>query len=579
MRPPAKTDLRRAISRPAWLANRARNALHRPAFIGAVSVATFVTALVSLVVVPRSQRERDVPVATTPRPDTISLLVDLGAARMRVGQVDSALIAGRQQLLAEAERRMADSIAALRIMDSLGISPVATRDSLQARLALLNSMLARAQQAPLPSSYRSLAQLRELRDDPRVRALLDSLDEVEREREAFGAIGGVDPVFVVLTGRLNDLGRAIASIGAEKRSAIASELSSLQPLLPAAPQVATVDTMAVVAARDSARAVARAVEVELARRRRLAQALDLQEKRAREEASAVAPPLAMLAAAFVLSAVFGFGTAMIREVRRPHVADASEVERVLGVRVLSVVESTQPSVERGRREADRAAPPYFDPLAEGYQLAYLGIATGHPALLTVTVGGDNPAITAVVACNLAAVAVEEARNTLVIDLDREGSASAALRSRVTPGFADVVRDEREWPDVTISAPTGRNRSVDLVPRGLGPIDAEAAVALLKRDAARLARYYDAVVVVASPEMIAARLAEALPSSELVYCAQPGVTPLRELREELNRFELAGAKIKGLVLWGAERPVLPAQRELAKRSGPTPPRPVPAGARA
>src|SRR5262245_26119003 len=60
------SDLRRAISRQTWLANRARNALQRPAFIGATSVATFVTALVSLIVVPRTKPPARIPVVARP---------------------------------------------------------------------------------------------------------------------------------------------------------------------------------------------------------------------------------------------------------------------------------------------------------------------------------------------------------------------------------------------------------------------------------------------------------------------------------------------------------------------------------
>jgi len=247
------------------------------------------------------------------------------------------------------------------------------------------------------------------------------------------------------------------------------------------------------------------------------------------------------------------------------VTDANELERVLGVRVLSTIETSMPSVDRGRRQADRAAPPYFDPGAEGYQLAYLGLANEHPTLLSATVTGDDPAVAALVACNLAAVAADEARNTLVLDLDPACMGAAALRTRVSPGVVDVVRGSA-WPDATVSARVGRDKSVDLVPFGLGDEPAhEALEQLLQRDAQRLSRYYDAVFTIVSPAQAKSGLSRALPSAEIVYCARPGTTALRDLREQLDAMRAAGAHVRGIVLWSAERPMLPTPKQAAAKS--------------
>lgn len=573
MRTRSGTDLRRAISRQAWLASRARNALHRPAFIGAISVATFVTAIVSMIVVPRMQPRPDAVIPVAPRPDTMTLLIGIGTARLRAREADSTLLTARAEVLELARRRAEDSLAAARLMDSLGVNPVATRDSLTRYIAAVGRVVARAEQAPLPSSYRAVADLPDLRGNPQVLALVDSLNDIEREREAFGAIGGVDPVFVAFTTRATEIGRAIIALALQRRAAAAAELAAMQPMPAASLQVAQVDTMPLLAVRDSVAGAVQQAEAELARRRQQAVALDREEERARERANAVAPPLALLAAAFVLSAVFGFGTAFFRELRNPCVTNAQELERYLGVRVLSTFENVEPSVERGRREADRAAPPYFEPGAEGYQLAYLALATDHPALLTVTVTGDDPVIAAVLACNLAAVAADEARSTLVVDLDPRSSASAALRTRAAPGIADVLAGRAEWPDVTVQARVGRDKSVDLVPRGLGSFAPNDVVALLARNGDRLSRYYDAIVVLAPPEIITAGLPASLSSTDLIYSAQPALTPLRALRAELEQLSLAGADLRGVVLWDAERPRLATPSELAgkarKRSEPEP----------
>ena len=48
----------------------------------------------------------------------------------------------------------------------------------------LDRLIGRAQTSPLPASFRALADARAVRGDPRVRAALDSLDEVEREVSA-----------------------------------------------------------------------------------------------------------------------------------------------------------------------------------------------------------------------------------------------------------------------------------------------------------------------------------------------------------------------------------------------------------
>ena len=553
-------DLRRRISRQAWLSNRARNALRRPVFIGAISVATFVTALVSMVVVPRTQRQTPVAIAVAPRPDTVGLIGSAALGRLRLIETDSMLDSARAALAAR------DSAAnAILAIDSVA-QRIAARDSLQSRIAELTALLQRAEQAPLPSSYRALATSPELRADPRLRALVDSLTDIERERESVGGVGGVDPIFVALTSRANEIGKAIQAIAGARRNQLIAQRGPDSVAVPQVAEAAPIDTMELKARVDSIMRAIAFAEQELIRRRAVARDLDLQEERARERANAVAPPLALLAAAFVLSAVMGFGAAFFGELRRPRVTDETELERYLGARVLATVETPMPSVDRGRREADRAAPPYFDPGAEAYQLSYLGLATEHPTLLVTTVTGDDAAIAAVVACNLAAVAADEARNTLVVDLEPSCRASAALRARLDPGASNIVAGNASWPDATVAARVGRDKSVDLVPCGTGSVpEQQHFIDLLQKDAMRLARYYDAVFLVAAPQLIVAGLPAALPSSDVIFCAQPGITPLKQLKAQLNAIQEAGGTIRGLILWNAERPLLPTPKELARRA--------------
>lgn len=554
-RSPGVSDLRKAITRPAWLRNRARNALHRPIFVATIVIGTSVTALVSMLVTPTMEEraQREIPRAV--RPDTLSVAAAEASSRIALQQTDSSL--GHA-------RRVADSLRAMP-PDPVALANHATRDSLIRRVQSLEELMARAAQAPLSVSYVTLGSAPELRDDPRVPPLLDSLNTLSHNRDVAAAGGGVDPLFVALTNQVSELGRSIQSIATEHRNAMVAEAAALLPEQPAIDESAIPDTAALLRTRDSLRAEMERSRVELARRRDISIVTDLEERRARERATEVAPTLALLAAAFVLSAVFGFAAAFIGEVRRPRVSDEVELERFLGVRVLSSVEMSQPSAERGRRQADRAAPRYLSPTSEGYQLAYLGLSNSHPALLMATVTGDDPSIAAVVACNLAAVAVDEARHPLIIDLSPTFGASAALQARTTPGVTDIVRDKLAWPDTVISTTAGRDRTVDLIPFGSGSsLSGPAFTEFVVGEVPRLARYYDAIIVNATADQITGGLPAQLPSPELVYCAQPGITPLNQLRDELDRMRAAGAVIRGVVLWSAERPVLPVRRDEARR---------------
>ena len=124
-----------------------------------------------------------------------------------------------------------------------------------------------------------------------------------------------------------------------------------------------------------------------------------------------------MAAALIFGAVIGFGFALIDEVRHPRISDAYEAERATGVRVLGVISPLPASPERGRSTADRTAPPYIDPGADGHQLIYLHIATAGANVLMLTVTGDNPEVSAIVAINFVAIAADEARSALLIDTD------------------------------------------------------------------------------------------------------------------------------------------------------------------
>jgi hypothetical protein len=384
----------------------------------------------------------------------------------------------------------------------------------------------------------------------------------------------VDPVFVALTARATEIGRAIQSLAQERRDSLRSNVAALTPSIqrPSAMAIAAADTLAHVASRDSVQGLWANDSAALAATRARVLAIDAREQRARDIAAARVPPLALLAAAIVLGLVLGFGTALVDELRHPRIADEHEAERVAGVRVLSVIRPRPPSPERQRRQADRNLPPYIDPGADGHQLLYLHLASAGNSLLMLTIAGEEPPITAVVAANFAAIAAEEARNTLLVDTDAaHAPVASALRIRAEPGLVDIIDEKLSWPEATVQATIGRNRVIDVVPSGTGlPLpDYEEITGLLQRDAARLSRHYDAIIITATSDQALSGLPGRLPVRDVIFCARIGRTRLSVLKQAIDGLRLAGGRPVGVVLWDAEPPALLTPTELA--AGPRPQR--------
>lgn len=545
-----------------WIAARARNALRRPVFISAVSVVTFALSLLALVIVPQQARRAAAAIrpAATQRPDTEPTVAALAEAERQIAAAESSVVSTRTELA-----QLVASAAAATAGDTnaggerLGATMRNRRDSLAAQVDQLGRLIARSENAPLLGSYRALAQSAPMQGDVRVKQLLDSLVEIERERDSYSAVGGVDPVFVALTARANELGKNIEALANVRRTALRQELATIAP---STTEVTTIalrplpDTMARVQARDAVRAAAGGVAARLARERAELAALDARESRARELANVGASPSAMLAAALVFGAVLGFGFALFDEVRRPRLADAYEAERATGVRVLGVIRPLPPSPERGRRSTDRSGPPYIDPGADGHQLVYLTIATAGSNALMLTITGDNTAVAAIVAINFAAIAADEARSTLLIDTDGvSSSVTAALRLRTSAGISGVVKGTAQWPEVTRSARLGRDRTIDVVPSGEGAVPLDEIKALLQRDITRLARRYDAIILVSSLEQVLAGLPTSLPIPDVLFCARAGQTSIADVKRMTAEIAGTGAHPRGIVLWDAIDPEL------------------------
>src|SRR3954471_5301733 len=165
MRPPRRTRRKRTSapgqSTAVWVSARARNALRRPAFISAVSMITFLASLLALIIVP--QQARKAANAIRPpaalRPDTEPTVAAMKEATRQVAAAESALVATR----ASYSEVVSAAAAAAAADTTAGGAPIANdvrvrRDSLNAQMDLLNKLIARAENAPLLASYRTLAQ-------------------------------------------------------------------------------------------------------------------------------------------------------------------------------------------------------------------------------------------------------------------------------------------------------------------------------------------------------------------------------------------------------------------------------------
>ena len=543
--------------RPTWLAARARNALRRPLRIGGVSVAVFLAALVTLVLIPRQANRAARGLAPRPEeyPDTALLIRRAVLAQAGVTAADSSL--GRT-------RTRALRIAAA---DTLPPALAARRDSLAAGIAELSRVASHAELSPLPASFRAVAAAHALRGDPRVKVLADSLDDIIRAREAFGTTsGGVDPIFVALTARMNAIGRSLLNVAEARRASLRDQISALGGSLPSAPAVAA-ETLRAHQRLDSLRTVDSAAEMALGKARAYTGLLDQRAERARELANVSAPPIALLAAALVLGAAVGFGVTFGIEVAEPRVADRGEAERLTGARALAVLAPPRPNPERMRRSTDRVLSPLIDATSAEYRLLYLDLVNQREAgeVPIVTIAGDESEVVATVAANIAVAAVYDSRNTLLVDAEHAAApATHIVGARIAPGVADVLGGLVAWADAIVTVVVGRDGRLDVIPAGSAQIPVSApppgAGHSLRDDLARLARRYDLMIVVAPEAVSQIGPASVLPGAAVVLCARIAYTTLEKLTASVESLKSSGMRLVGVVLWDSDSAPITPRRQ-------------------
>jgi Mrp family chromosome partitioning ATPase len=542
-----------------WLGRRARNAARRTALLGVAGGLVFVAMLVTLIVIPHRARRAAAAIMPRPseRPDTARLKAADASALDQLARAEAALASARVR----AARRALPPPP-----DTLPTAVRMRRDSLQGAVTRLTTLLERAEAAPLFASYRALGTAPELQGDARVTALLDSLSEIERQRDAFGATGGVDPLFVALTSRAGELGRALQQIGGARRAALREEAERLRPPPQRVVTLPPVDTMPMATARDTARDAVGRARAALASARDRNRQLDARQQRAREISAIAASPPAMLAASLIFGLAAGFAVALIAELRSPRVADAREIELLVSLPVIARVGPTERMPERSRRRADREVAPIIDQANDTYRQVYLSLADAATNLPAVAITGDEPSVIATMSINLAVAAAHQARHALVIDADvTVHSVSAALHVPPAPGATESLTGEVEWPEVIVHAVVGRDRTIDVIPAGRRRGANEVAARTLRDAVAHLARRYDTVVV-SAPWLREVSLEDTVSASPgIVVVARTGRTTAVGLKRLVAAIQRAGGTVRGIVAWEAPDPVIPLLSEVPERT--------------
>jgi tyrosine-protein kinase Etk/Wzc len=467
--------------------------------------------------------------------------------------------------------RLSAGVAPKLSADSLNPRLIAHRDSMSNAVNELDALLTRVENAPMSATYRALGEAPQLAGSSRAKVLLDSLADVERDRDAY-ARGGSDPVYMALSSRANDIGHAIQALGQARRDTLRDQIARLNapPTRQMVTRAPIADPVAWIAERDSAQSLVGQATAALSDARQHAEDYDRAVARAKQNAALDTSVVAMLGAALVIGVVLGFGSAFVREVRHPRVGDEHELERVTGARVLATIRPNRRTPDRDRRSADRLAPRYFDPGAAGYQLTYLHVARAGASRIMLTITGPDPSIAAVVATNIAAIAAEEARSTIIIDTDsRTAPVAAVLRARAEPGLVDVLDGKTGWAEATSQAMAGRDRMVEVMPSGVAPANGDAAAVcrLFEREVTRLARRYEAIIIAAALEHAIGGLPAALPISDAVVCARIGHTRIADVQAALEGVRDAGGATVGIVLWDAALPALPTTARVAPAERP------------
>jgi hypothetical protein len=478
--------------------------------IAGVGSLVMITMLLTFVLIPR-RADRQLAQAIAALPPARDTLVLREALRTAQRNADSALAR-----VAAAEAAAQSARVLLMAPDSAvgaSASPSAAASADSVGVTALRRELARVRQAPLVESYRTLATTPALRADARVRAALDSIEQLNREREASAALGGPDARYAALTGRLTALGQRLERLAADElaRRATSGPDSVSGPTFVDAP----VDSLLASAAAASVTQRDQQ-DSALQRARRENEALTQQRAALRARTQVSIPPVAMLLASLVLGLSVGFAVALYREMRRPTVSDADELEALTHSRVI---------VHTATRDA--------------WALLHLSLTNMDDVVHDAQVLADRPLLAGTVGLNLAATAARESRATVVVDLATKSDAILPLLPRT------VLRGQ---PPADSAWDTARAMTVGR--------DATVALVLPRRHRERTAVQphvsgFDLALFITDTP-----LAPALPPQVgAILCARRGVTSLKWVVQAVEQLRTDGRSVHAALLWSGELPLV------------------------
>ena len=577
----SQTNILLNTRRTAWMAARARNAAKRGGLIASVGLLAVATTLLLLVLLPR-EVNRTVRARIDALPlivDTLPLIANLTGMTDRLRNAEATL-----QLLRQADADRVASATSNATPESMIMSsstnPAVEQSEARKELTI---RVARARTAPLVENFRAVGDAELLRSDSRARVLLDSLNDVSRDREAYAALGGPDARYAAMTAKLATLGQRLLLIGEQRLSTVpagtvapavnatpaatavvlappvndSAQRSATQPALDSArltpPQRFSGDINAERTARealDTAKAMLQTAEKTLADARTANARITEERSRAEADSPARVPPVAMLFAALVTGLAVGFGCAFFAEVKRPRVADVAEVERVTDARVILHTGPRPTTLNtQSRREADEGLPPIVDSTSEAYQLLHVTLTGYGDTSREVQVVSSDALLGATIGINLAAAAVRDSRATLLID----ASTAPRLVNRLLRNIVDHPRSVNASPAAAaplqsqlIKTRLGRDLSLDTLT--LSGDSSDAA----REELQAIAHDHDFTVVVQGDSGDVPQ-ALPLPASDVILCARVGVTRLDWLVTRTAELRAQQHRVRAVLLWAARAP--------------------------
>ena len=537
-----RPDVPSTASRAEWFAARALLASRRLRAFVPVGLTVFVIVFVTVLAARRLVKDR--PPSTgrptagafaTPR-DTFRLVAELRTARAELTERDSAV----QVLLSRMETTAA--------VPPLAPASQHERDSLRTVLVQLDGALNRATKAPLVASYRALAGAKAMRSVTGVRELVDSLDQIDRVRLTLDPSETPQREFAELTLQSNALGERLQEIGQAQRGALVRQIAVIDgdATSRAGRPVAVESPTVTRAARDSARTRVDSADAHLHDARQWNATMRARADSAENVRGTYllgSSPLALAFAALVVAGVLIFALAVAAEARRPTVANAREVERIVGIPVLGVA---HPGHLPGQGRARLRPVAGIDP----FRMEYLALTASGTRERAVCVTGDDADLVAAVAGRLAVNAAIDARATLLVDIaPGTPSASRYFDERTEPGFSEAIAAVRLWREVARPLGASEGLGLDLVPPGARRPDTVESVAMASNRSEFLlfASEYDFTAIAAPTREALATVARLYDRPATIFVVRVAKTPLDAMAADVLALQGLALDLHGIML--------------------------------